>query len=132
MIIDTNVYSQMNRGKEAAVQSVLNAKMLYLPFCVVGELFYGFNLGDNKELNYSELYKFMSSECVELLNPNITTAKVYGELSKHCKLKGRVLSNNDLWIAALASEHNIPLVTYDKDFLALIDRLGEKLVLLED
>jgi PIN domain. len=47
-----------------------------------------------------------------------------------CK-KGRVLSQNDIWIAALAKETGGTLATFDKDFKALSDIFGDKLLILE-
>lgn len=74
----------------------------------------------------------MSLDFVEVLMPTNKTTEIYGELSVLCRNKGRALSNNDLWIAALAIECDQPLATYDKDFAALSSRLGDKLILLGD
>ncbi len=47
-----------------------------------------------------------------------------------CKQAGRALSHNDLWVAAIAKENGMRLVTYDKDFTVFKDTFGSKLVIL--
>jgi PIN domain len=37
--------------------------------------------------------------------------RVYGEIKAACELKGKVVGDNDLWIAACAIRHSIPLVS---------------------
>lgn len=132
MIIDTNVYSGLDRNNKAAVTLIANRQTVSLPFCVIGELWFGFLLGKNTKENQKRLHRFMSQDGVEVMAPSSRTYKVYGDLAVYCRKRGRALSNNDLWIAALAVEHDMPIATYDRDFLVLADRLSDKLMLLED
>jgi tRNA(fMet)-specific endonuclease VapC len=44
------------------------------------------------------------------------TARRYGEVKNKLKLKGRPLPENDVWIAALALQHDLTLVTRDAHF----------------
>lgn len=97
----------------------------------MAELHFGFSLGLKRDKNIYNLEKFMSLEQVDMVFSTVQTIEIYGELASYCRKRGRVLSHNDLWIAALAIEHDTRLVTYDRDFMALSDRLGDKLVLLD-
>jgi predicted nucleic acid-binding protein len=132
MIIDTNVYSALDRGDDAAVDALRGQTNIYLPIISVGELRYGFLSGNKQKENEFQLSKFLAQERVEILFPTLKTAEIYGQLAVRCRQAGRALSNNDLWIAALANEANELLVTYDKDFAVLADIFGDKLVILND
>jgi len=132
MIIDTNVYSALDRGKPSAVASIQSSMSIQVPFCVIGELRFGFMLGKNRQENNKRLDKFLSMGTVEILMPSLATTDIYGEISAYCRHHGRSLSNNDLWIASLAIETNLKLITYDRDFLVLSDRMGDKLLILDD
>ena len=131
MIIDTNIYSALDRGDPRVVSILQSSITIMLPLCVLGELHYGFILGARADLNKQRLSTFMSLDFVDVLRSTSKTAEIYGELAFVCRKGGRVLSNNDLWIASLAIEYDVPLVTYDKDFSALSSRLGDNLILLD-
>lgn len=40
-----------------------------------------------------------------------TVCRVYGEIKAACESRGKVVGDNDLWIAACAIRHSIPLVS---------------------
>lgn len=132
MILDTNVYSALDRGVASAIMAIKSQTALFLAVPVIGELKFGFMNGNRQAANLNRLNKFIAQNNVDVLTPTTQTTDIYAELSVYCRRTGRSLSNNDVWIAALVLEHNMPLVTFDRDFLALEDRLGDKLILLED
>ena len=51
----------------------------------------------------------------------------YGEIKNSLKEKGKPIPENDIWIAAIAKEHNLVLITKDKHF-KLVDDI--KIVML--
>jgi len=130
MIIDTNVYSALDRGDHAAIDALRGQSNVYLPIISIGELRYGFLSGNKQKENEFRLSKFLAQERVDILFPTLKTAELYGQMAARCRKTGRALSNNDLWIAALANEADELLVTYDKDFAVLADIFGDKLVIL--
>lgn len=131
MIIDTNVYSNAARNNSSATAIFNNNQEIYIPVFVVAELEFGFNNGDHTVKNRERLYRFLSEAGVNIIIPTLETAVVYAELALYAKKSGRVLSNNDIWIAALALENNMKLVTFDKDFDVFTDKLGDQLVILD-
>ena len=50
------------------------------------------------------------------------TSKIYGEIWSDLARSGKLIPTNDIWIASLSIQYDIPLVTNDKHF-ANIDRL---------
>lgn len=51
-----------------------------------------------------------------MLGCDAETARQYGEVKNRLRLKGRPLPENDIWIAALALQYDLILVTRDGHF----------------
>ena len=49
-----------------------------------------------------------------LLDTN--TAREYGEIKSALQAEGRLIPENDIWIAAIAQQHDLTLVTRDEHF----------------
>ena len=93
MIIDTNIYSALDRGDPKVVSILQSSTTIMLPLCVLGELHYGFILGARADLNKQRLSTFMSLDFVDVLMSTSKAAEIYGELVFVCRKKGRVLSS---------------------------------------
>lgn len=132
IVIDTNVYSALDRGSPTAIDALRSQSNVCLPIISIGELRYGFTNGNRQKENESRLSKFLAQGGVDILFPTLKTAELYGQLAARCRQIGRALSHNDLWIAALANEAGALFVTYDKDFVVFTDIFGDKLVILAD
>jgi tRNA(fMet)-specific endonuclease VapC len=131
MIIDTNVYSGISRGNRNILMALSGRGVIHLSSVVVAELKYGFVGGNIYEQNIKELHRFIARDSVVLLDVVNGTTDYYAEVALYSKKHGRALSDNDIWIAALAMQHRIPLLTCDKDFAGIADLLGDLLVLVE-
>lgn len=130
MIIDTNIYSALDRAEKEAVAILSKVSMLYLPIIVIGELQFGFINGTKPGQNNSKLNRFISQDNVEILYISLDTTKIYGQISAQCRNAGWALSNNDLWIASLVVQNDLPFATYDKDFGVFADIMGQNLIIL--
>ncbi len=116
LLIDTNRYSDMDEGDPEVVQRFESAKELWLPIIVLGELFAGFELGNRKDLNEKQLKDFIERLSVVLLHLDETTARYYGEIFRVLRLHGTPIPTNDIWIAALALQHDLTLDSRDQHF----------------
>jgi len=58
---------------------------------------------------------------VRLWPLNADTARLYGAVYIELRRQGRVLSQVDMLLAALARQHNLTVLTTDRDFEALAD-----------
>lgn len=130
MIIDTNIYSALDKGNPIAIEALRGQKSIYLSVISVGELRYGFKNGNKQKENEFRLNKFLAQDGVNILFPTLKTTEIYGQLAIYCRQTGHALSNNDLWIAALAKEEGLTLATFDKDFSVFEDLMGDKLIIL--
>jgi len=131
MLLDTNAYSALARGMPAIVDAIGGASRVDLPLPVVAELRYGFAKGSQREHNEGVLQRFLAQPQISIVVPTLRTTEHYAELQLHCQRAGRALSQNDIWIAALARESNDTLVTYDQDFSVFAEIFGNKLLILE-
>lgn len=123
MILDTSAYSALQKGNQAIVAEIAKANQLLLPVIAIGELRYGFANGAKAQENERVLQKFLAIDKVEILDITNATTAHYAELYKYAKQKGKALSHNDLWIAALAKQYRVQLVSLDRDFEALSELL---------
>jgi predicted nucleic acid-binding protein len=51
---------------------------------------------------------------------DVETSTVFAELFQECRSQGRVLSQFDLTIAAVARQHDLILLTADQDFHRIV------------
>ena len=118
-VFDTSAYSQLVRGQAKMAQLVREAEDILIPQVTVAELRYGFGCGNRQMENEQLLARFLASSKVQVaLSDNLTT-DYYVEIALYARGKGKPLSHHDLWIAALAVQHEATLVSFDNDFLAL-------------
>lgn len=115
-LIDTNVYSAFRRGEAVAVRGLRAAHEIHLPLMVLAELLAGFAAGTRAARNREELSRFMASPRVLLLKPDERTADHYAGIYAALRSHGRPIPTNDLWIAALARQHRLPLFSFDDHF----------------
>jgi tRNA(fMet)-specific endonuclease VapC len=130
MVIDTNIYSGLKQSTPSTLKLLVAEKRLAVPLPVIAELKFGFVNGTRSALNRATLDDFLAQTFVEVLFPTLQTCDLYAELRLHTKQLGKSLSNNDVWIAALAREDGDTLVTYDKDFSVFQELFGGKLKVL--
>lgn len=119
LALDTNAYSDFMRGDPVRVHIVRTARSLHLPLMVLGELRAGFAAGNQQSPNAANLQRFLNSPRVRLLVPDEQTTHHYARLYVHLRNQGMSIPTNDLWIAALAVQHNLILCTSDAHFLHL-------------
>lgn len=114
--LDTNAYSDFMRGVASRVSVVQAASRIFLPLIVLGELRAGFAAGNQQLRNAETLNRFLQSHSVEVLYPDMETTKVYADVFAQLRKQGAPIPTNDLWIAALALQHAVPLCTSDAHF----------------
>lgn len=119
VVIDTNAYSGFLRGIPRAVEILRAAHEIHLPLIVLAELLAGFAAGTRAQKNRDELRQFTTSPRVHLLKPDEKTAHHYADLYAALRRNGAPIPTNDLWIAALAHQHRLPLFSFDAHFAAV-------------
>ena len=114
--IDTNRYRDFVDGEPEAVTVFRMAPKIYLPLVVVAELRAGFAAGIRRNENQRVFEEFIHRPRVDLLLPNLETTRHYASLFSRLRRAGTPIPTNDLWIAALVIQHDIPLYSRDSHF----------------
>ena len=115
MILDTNAVSDFadaNRGLLNCLQQ--SATDIHLPVIVLGEYRYGLKSSRLRAARESWLEELESSTIV--LAVSSATSRLYADIRHELRVAGRPIPENDLWIAALARQHGLPILTNDVHF----------------
>ena len=116
LLIDSNRYSDMIRGDKVVAARFASATELWMPLTVLGELLGGFAFGKERRSNEAKLRRFLNKPGTGLLLLDEQTAQIYGNISASLKTQGTPIPTNDIWIAALAVQHDLTLDTRDQHF----------------
>ena len=114
--IDTSAYSDFNRGDSRLRKWFVSANTMTIPLVVIGELRAGFAAGSKKTENEVLLRRFLDMPSVSTATITDKTTEIFAELYLSLRKAGKTIGTNDLWIASVCLEHNIPLLTLDADF----------------
>ena len=114
--LDTNAYGDFMRGEADRVRVVRAARSLVLPLVVLAELRAGFAAGSRESANAANLQRFLASPRVSVLPPDEQTTHHYARIHLELRRAGTPIPTNDLWIAALAVQHDLVLCTSDRHF----------------
>ncbi|MBX9742747.1 MAG: type II toxin-antitoxin system VapC family toxin [Chthoniobacterales bacterium] len=131
MILDTNAISAMSyevrRAEDKEIERVLQeASHPYLSVPVLAEYRYGLINSRRQQSLETWLGQLQSSWPVLVLD--VLTAHHYGIIKNQLSKKGRMIPVNDIWIAALALQHHLPILSEDRHFDAIdgVQRIGWK------
>jgi tRNA(fMet)-specific endonuclease VapC len=116
-LLDTNAVIALFAGDPAAVGAVANKTAVYLCVPVVGELRYGALASSRVQQNIARLEEFAGAMAV--LPCDVESTVFYGAVKYELRGKGRPIPENDVWIAAIARQHKLTLVSRDAHFEAL-------------
>ena len=116
VLLDTSAYSALLRGNKPVLEVLRRAETVAVPAVVLGELHSGFRAGNRWAENTAQLAQFLSKPSVRVLNVTEETALRYAEVDVYLRKKGRPIPRNDVWIAAVALEHGLQLLTLDVHF----------------
>lgn len=119
VVIDTNAYVGLLSGEPGTVQLLRTAQEIHLPLIVLAELLAGFAAGTRMQRNRDELARFTASPRVQIMKPDEKTAQHYADVFAALRRQGKPIPTNDLWIAALARQHRLPLLSFDAHFGAV-------------
>jgi tRNA(fMet)-specific endonuclease VapC len=93
---------------------IANEGELFLPLIALGELHAGARRARDRSKIERQIAMLLGAAVVMV--PTESTAALYGTIHAELARAGTPIPQNDIWIAAMAREHELPLVTCDAHF----------------
>ena len=113
-LLDTNIVIALFADETSVKDNLAKAEEVFIPSIAIGELCYGARKSARAGENLARIDDFAASNVV--LGCDTETARYYGEIKNALRLKGRPVPENDIWIAAIAVQHDLTLVSRDAHF----------------
>jgi predicted nucleic acid-binding protein len=114
VILDTNGLSAMADGDQTLQPVLMNADELAIPVIVLGEYRYGI-ASSRGRARYEKWLLETLSTC-RVLRIDEATASEYALIRGELKRIGQPIPSNDTWVAALARQHAMPVISRDQHF----------------
>lgn len=111
-LFDTNIIIGFLKNEENIVNKLKSESSINVSVVTIGEMFYGANNSNNSSKNlklYSEFFKYCN-----VFEISEKTAEYYADIRFELKKIGKPIPENDIWIAAIAKENDLIIVTRDK------------------
>jgi len=113
-LLDTNAMIDFLNGDFTLRERVADSPRLLLSIVVLAELYVGAHKSARTNENLARIENLIFTS--DLINCDHGTAWEYGVIKNGLRLKGRLIPESDLWIAATARQHGLTLVTRDRHF----------------
>lgn len=113
-LLDTSVVIAIENDRD--VDYALIPRAQYVSTVTLGELHYGIHAARDPEIRTRRLGTLQSVAGLELLTANAAAAAEWGRMRRRLTEVGRKINVNDLWIAAIALAHDLPVITQGDDF----------------
>ena len=117
MILDTNALSGFVDGEPGLGLRLAAEARVAIPVIVLGEFRYGISGSRHRQTYERWLDDYLPD--FDILEVSSQTAIVYARIRTALKKSGRPIPANDAWIAAIAIEHRLPILTRDEHFDAV-------------
>ncbi len=113
-ILDTNMVISFMRMDKRTVEEIREMEEVFIPVTVVGELYYGAYKSKKMKENFQSISNLLRN--VSVLENDVETARIYGEIKNRLREKGKPIPENDIWIAAIAKRYDLIVLTSDWHF----------------
>ena len=118
-LLDTNIIIALFASEASIINNLVQADEVFIPSIALGELYYGARKSGRFQENLERIEGLVASSTV--IGCDADTARQYGDVKNKLRIKGRPLPENDVWIAALALQYGLTLVTRDAHFQEVED-----------
>jgi tRNA(fMet)-specific endonuclease VapC len=124
MILDTNALSAFVAGDPGVGEALRGEARAAIPVIVLGEFRYG--IAGSRHRGAYERWLETNLPEFDVLTVTDDTTVAYAALRVALRRSGRPIPANDAWIAALALQHRLPVLSRDRHFDEVpgLDRKG--------
>ena len=113
-LVDTNIVIEVFKGNKEIADYLYKLPEILISSIVLGELYIGINRVANRAKHLKRLNDFL--KLTTILNVDDETAAIYGAIIADLYKLGKPIPTNDVWIAAIAIQYNLTLLTADRHF----------------
>jgi tRNA(fMet)-specific endonuclease VapC len=114
LLLDTNIIIGLFANDTAILNQLAQSDDIFVPAIVLGELYYGAEKSGRVARNRQRIEQFTQANVI--LGIDATTATYYGRIKQRLQASGRPIPENDIWIAAIAQQYQLTLITRDQHF----------------
>jgi len=114
VLLDTNIVIAFFAQEPVVLQNMQAVEKFFISSIVLGELYFGARKSGRLAQNLKRIDELAAT--MAILGCDVATAQHYGQIKDMLRQKGRPIPENDIWIAAIASQHDLTLVTRDAHF----------------
>lgn len=116
--------SDLFAGKNSVKENLMHANEVFISSIAIRELYFGAYKSHNTNNNLRQIDDFTASCTVLCCNQD--TAHEYGIIKNKLREKGMPIPENDIWIASVARQYDLILITSDNHFDKIEDLKHEK------
>ncbi|TFC19246.1 type II toxin-antitoxin system VapC family toxin [Cryobacterium algoritolerans] len=125
-MIDTSVFVGLETNRLRSIE-ILPIEQ-FVSAVTLGELLAGVHAATDADSRASRLLTLETVSVAQVLNVDGEVAAHWARLRQKLRENGRRINVNELWIAATALAHHLPVFTQDADFAVLADLGGPEIV----
>ena len=114
MILDTNALSAWAEGILTIEPHLQAADRLVVPSIVLGEYYFGIRQSRYRHRYEDWLRRYLP--LVKIVTVTQETADAYADIRLELKRAGNPIPPNDAWVAALARQHTLSVLSNDSHF----------------
>ncbi len=113
-LLDTNIVIALFENEINIIKRLKKIEQVFIPAIVLGELYFGASKSRMVKENIDRIKTFANNSSI--LSCDSESAQYYGIIKSSLKVMGKPIPENDIWIAAIAQQHKLILLTRDEHF----------------
>ena len=115
MILDTNAISALAQKNKSLINRLEGVRTIAVTLISLGEFSYGVRRSNARAELEDWLRKHLLAGA-RILVPDLSTVEYYADIGVELQTAGTPIPANDIWIAALARQHDMQILSLDTHF----------------